>query len=64
MHSKIKEGTKRAGPHKVLYGADAPFCDPSVEILKVRVSGLSDEVVERILHTNAVGVYFDGVLPA
>ncbi len=64
MHSKIKEGVNRAGSHKVLYGSDAPFHDPGVEILKVRVSGLSDDLVERVLHTNAVDVYFDGVLPA
>ncbi len=64
MHSKIKEAANRAGPHKVLYGSDAPFHDPSVEILKVRVSGLSDELVERVLHANALDVFFDGALPA
>ncbi|MDA8292221.1 MAG: amidohydrolase family protein [Actinomycetota bacterium] len=64
MHSKIKEGVERAGAHKVLYGSDAPFHDPSVEILKVRVSGLSDDLVERVLHTNSVEVFFGGVLPS
>ena len=52
-HHKIKEAIERVGPTRVLYGSDAPFHHPAVEILKVRVSGLDDAMLERVLHTNA-----------
>ena len=35
-------GIERVGPTRVLYGSDAPFHHPLVEILKVRVSGLDE----------------------
>ena len=52
-HHKIKEALERVGPTRVLYGSDAPFHHPAVEILKVRVSGIDDEMLERVLYTNA-----------
>jgi len=53
MHTKIREAVERVGPDRVLYGSDAPFHHPDVEMLKVRLSGLSDDLVERVLRTNA-----------
>ena len=58
MHTKIKEGVERAGPTRVLYGSDAPFHHPQVEIRKVQVSGLSDELVARVLGANARALFF------
>lgn len=52
-HAKIVEAAERAGPTRVLYGSDAPFHHPAVEILKIRLSGLSDDLLERVLYTNA-----------
>ena len=40
MHTKIKEAVDRVGVERVLYGSDAPFHHPAVEILRVQVSGL------------------------
>ncbi len=58
MHSKIAEAVERVGPDRVLYGSDAPFHHPDVEILKVRRSGLSEELIDRVLYTNADRLFF------
>jgi hypothetical protein len=53
MHTKIREAVERAGADKVLYGSDAPFHHPTVELAKVRLSGLEPDLVERVLGANA-----------
>jgi predicted TIM-barrel fold metal-dependent hydrolase len=58
MHTKIKEAVERVGPDRVLYGSDAPFHHPTVELAKVRLSGLAPELVERVLGSNAVDLFF------
>jgi predicted TIM-barrel fold metal-dependent hydrolase len=57
MHTKIREAMERVGPTRVMYGSDAPFHHPAVEILKVRLSGLDDEGIERVLHSNAMELF-------
>jgi uncharacterized protein len=57
MHSKIAEAVKRVGD-RVLYGSDAPFHDPAVEMLKVRVSGLDEASIRAVLHDNAERLFF------
>jgi uncharacterized protein len=53
MHSKIRTAVRRVGEEKVMYGSDAPFHDPGVEIRKVQASGLEEEQERRVLGTNA-----------
>jgi predicted TIM-barrel fold metal-dependent hydrolase len=60
MHTKIAEAIERVGPTRVLYGSDAPFHHPAVELLKVRLSGLDDELIQRVLHTNAHELFLPG----
>jgi predicted TIM-barrel fold metal-dependent hydrolase len=50
MHTKIAEAVDRVGPERVMYGSDAPFHHPAVEILRVRVSGIDDAELEEVLH--------------
>jgi uncharacterized protein len=57
MHTKIREAVERVGPDRVLYGSDAPFHHPSVEIEKVRVSGLEPELVARVLGANGRALF-------
>jgi hypothetical protein len=57
MHTKIAEAIEKVGPTRVLYGSDAPFHHPAVEILKVRLSGLSEDLVERVLRANALELF-------
>jgi predicted TIM-barrel fold metal-dependent hydrolase len=57
MHSKIKEAVDRVGPTRVMYGSDVPFHHPAVEILRVKVSGLEPELLERVLRTNARSIF-------
>lgn len=57
MHSKIAEAVARVGG-RVLYGSDAPFHDPGVEILKVQVSGLDEAGQRAVLHDNAERLFF------
>ena len=58
MHSKIREAVERVGSDRVLYGSDTPFHHPSVELAKVRVSGLSTDLTERVLGANSRGLFF------
>jgi hypothetical protein len=53
MHTKIKEAVERVGVERVLYGSDAPFHHPAVEILRVQVSGLGPKDLERVLCGNS-----------
>jgi predicted TIM-barrel fold metal-dependent hydrolase len=56
-HAKIATAVERVG-NRVLYGSDAPFHDPAVEMLKVRVSGLDESGVQAVLHDNAQRLFF------
>lgn len=64
MHTKIKAAVERVGPERVLYGSDAPFHHPSVEIRKVEVSGLEPELVDRVLGENARALFLGDREPA
>jgi hypothetical protein len=50
MHTKIAEAVRRVGTERVMYGSDAPFHHPAVEILRVQVSGLDSAELEDVLH--------------
>jgi len=53
MHSKIREAVVRVGEERVVFGSDYPFHDYSVELQKVKVAGLDQRQMERVLHENA-----------
>jgi uncharacterized protein len=57
MHTKIRDAIDALGPTRVLYGSDMPAYHPQIEIDKVRLSGLSDELVERVLDRNARALF-------
>lgn len=63
MHSKIREAVERVGPDRVLYGSDTPFHHPTVELAKVRVSGLPPDLTDRVLGENGRTLFFDGFAP-
>jgi predicted TIM-barrel fold metal-dependent hydrolase len=63
MHSKIREAVERVGPDRVLYGSDTPFHHPSVELAKVRVSGLPTELTDRVLGENGRALFFGEATP-
>lgn len=63
MHSKIREAVERVGPDRVLYGSDTPFHHPSVELAKVRASGLSTELTDRVLGENGRALFFGEETP-
>jgi predicted TIM-barrel fold metal-dependent hydrolase len=58
MHTKIKAALDRVGEDRVLYGSDAPFHDPGVEMRKVEVSGCDEREIRRVLDTNARRLFF------
>ena len=60
MHTKIKEAVDRVGVERVLYGSDVPFHHPAVEMLRVRVSGLDDAQLDRVLRRNSVELFLSG----
>jgi predicted TIM-barrel fold metal-dependent hydrolase len=41
-----------------MYGSDAPFHDPGVELRKVEVSGLDEEARRRVVGLNARRLFF------
>ena len=59
MHTKIREAVERVGVHRVMYGSDAPFHHPSVELEKVRVSGLDPDQLAHVLGRNARRLYLN-----
>ncbi|MBX3030464.1 MAG: amidohydrolase [Chloroflexi bacterium] len=63
MHSKIREAVERVGPDRVLFGSDAPFHHLSVELAKVRVSGLPDPVTDAVLGENGQRLFFGAMTP-
>jgi uncharacterized protein len=63
MHSKIREAVERVGPDRVLYGSDTPFHHPSVELTKVRVSGLPADLTGRVLGENGRRLFFGESTP-
>jgi predicted TIM-barrel fold metal-dependent hydrolase len=57
MHTKIRDAIEVLGPTRVLYGSGMPAYHPQVEQDKVRLSGLSPELVDRVLDRNARALF-------
>ncbi|GAG47500.1 unnamed protein product [marine sediment metagenome] len=57
MHSKIREAVERLGEGRVMYGSDVPLGHPAWEIPKVKVSGLDEEQLRKVLYENAHKIY-------
>jgi uncharacterized protein len=57
MHTKIRDAIDALGPTRVLYGSGMPAYHPQVEMGKVRLSGLPDELVDRVLDRNARALF-------
>jgi hypothetical protein len=53
MHTKIREAFEVVGENRILYGSDIPCHHPSVEMQRVRVSGLNEEQLNRVFYENA-----------
>lgn len=52
MHTKIKEAYLRVGSDRIFWGSDAPFHHYAVEILRTRVSGLTEPQLEDVFCNN------------
>ncbi|HWI22892.1 MAG TPA: amidohydrolase family protein [Baekduia sp.] len=57
---RIPEAIERLGEHRVMYGSDAPFFSPQIEIEKIKLCGLPAEIEQRVLATNAIDFYLGG----
>lgn len=53
MHTKIKEAYEHVGPDRIMFGTDAPFHHPSVEIQRAMVSGLDEWQLSNLFYNNA-----------
>ena len=52
MHTKIKEAYEQVGSDRIMWGLDAPFHHPTLEMQKAIVSGLSDKQLEDVFYNN------------
>lgn len=52
MNSKIKEAYEDVGSDRIMFGVDAPFHHPTIEIQKVLTCGLNDKALEDIFYNN------------
>lgn len=52
MNSKIKEAYDEVGKDRIMFGIDAPFHHPTIEIQKVLTSGLDDKGLEDVFYNN------------
>ena len=48
----IKEAVEHLGSTRVLYASDGPGCDPSIEVQKVRMAGLTAKDEDAVFHRN------------
>ena len=53
MHTKIKEAYEKVGSNRIMWGLDAPFHHPTVEIQRTLVSGLTDKQLTDVFYNNA-----------
>lgn len=53
MHTKIREAYEKVGSHRIMWGLDAPFHHPAVEMQRTIVSGLTDTQLEDVFYNNA-----------
>jgi predicted TIM-barrel fold metal-dependent hydrolase len=53
---KIKAAFTSFGPHRIMFGSNAPFSDPASMLGLVKNSGLSDNAAAKILSANAVSI--------
>ncbi len=53
MGCKIKEAYETVGKNRIMFGIDAPFHHPMVEIQKVLTSGIDDKGIEDVFYNNA-----------
>lgn len=52
MHTKIKEAYEQVGHNRIMFGTDAPFHHPSVEIRRSPVSGLSELQLQDLFYNS------------
>lgn len=53
MNSKIKEAYETIGKDRIMFGTDAPFHHPTIEMQKVITSGLNEKEMEDVFYNNA-----------
>ena len=53
MNSKIKEVYETIGKDRIMFGTDAPFHHPTIEMQKVITSGLTEKEMEDVFFNNA-----------
>lgn len=53
MQTKIKQAYETVGKDRIMFGTDAPFHHPSIEIQKVLTCGLGENGLEDIFYNNA-----------
>jgi len=58
MPMKIYDAATQIGAHRILFGSDLPSHHPAVEIMKVRVSGLSEREIDAVLTKNGRRLFF------
>jgi len=56
MHTKIREAYEQVGSDRVMFGTDAPFHHPSVEIQRSMVSGLDEAQLANLFYNNAASL--------
>lgn len=53
MNTKIKQAYDEVGEDRIMFGTDAPFHHPTIEIQKVLTSGLDEQGLEDVFYNNA-----------
>ena len=61
---RIADAVRVLGGERVLFGSDGPGCNPALEVTKVTMLGLGDEVERQVLGASAIRVLDRSVRPA
>ena len=57
MPTKIREAYETVGPDRIMFGTDAPFHHPTVEMQKVIASGLDEAAQQDVFYNNAAAFF-------
>lgn len=52
----INQAVRRIGADRIVFGSDGPGCNPSLEVDKIELAGLSHKEKGRIFHDNIWGI--------
>ena len=52
----VKQAVDRIGVERVIFGSDGPGCNPALEVKKVKMSGLTENQLSKVMGENILSI--------